>query len=240
MHSIALRHPSPAIRFGRRWCVAVGWAFGLWATALAADSGSLLASWFAAQTNLHTWSAEFIQTRTLRALTRPLTVTGRVWVEMPERFRWELGSPAQTIALRRPGELLVIYPLLKRVERYPLDKGQTGPWRDAMSLLEAGFPRSRAELESQFNVLSLTVTNATMALTLQPRSATVRRFMTQILVSTDTNRFNLLATEVRFVDGSSLRSDFTRATINPSMPSDQFQWHIPADFKVTEPAAAER
>jgi crotonobetainyl-CoA:carnitine CoA-transferase CaiB-like acyl-CoA transferase len=33
--------------------------------------------------------------------------------------------------LRQPQTLLVIYPKLKRAEKYPLDYKQTGPWRDA-------------------------------------------------------------------------------------------------------------
>src|SRR5262249_20656241 len=76
----------------------------------AADTNAILNSWFAAQTNLQTWSADFTQTRTLKALTQPLVAVGRVWFAMPNRFRWELGSPPQTIALRNADEMLVIYP----------------------------------------------------------------------------------------------------------------------------------
>ena len=205
-------------------------------TAEAAGNEALLDGWFAAQTNLHTWSADFIQTRQLKSLTRPLTAPGKILVSMPDRFRWELGVPAQTIALREPQGLLVIYPRLKRVERYPLEPGKTGPWRDALALLDAGFPKSRAELESRFQILSVITTNATMRLSLQPKSPSVRRIMTEILVDTDTNRFDLLATEVRFIDGSSLRSDFTNAVTNPTLTPTQLGWTTPADYQLIEPA----
>src|SRR5580765_5703542 len=105
------------------------------------EMGPLFARWLDAQTNISTWSADFIQTRTLKSLAQPLTATGHVWFAAPNRFRWELGSPAQTVAVRSTKELLIIYPRLKRVERYPLAGEQTGPWREALSLLEAGFPR---------------------------------------------------------------------------------------------------
>src|SRR5216684_501252 len=68
----------------------------------AADSESALTMWLASQTNIQTWSAEVIQTRALKSLAQPLTATGRVWFAAPNRFRWELGTPPQTIALRQP------------------------------------------------------------------------------------------------------------------------------------------
>jgi outer membrane lipoprotein-sorting protein len=126
----------------------------------AADQTPLLDSWFAAQTNLHTFTAEVVQTRTLKAQAQPLVSTGQVWIAVPDHFRWEIGSPAQTIALRRPDTLFVIYPRLKRAEKYPLDDQQSGPWKDVLSLLEASFPRSRADLEARFRVLAVTQTNA--------------------------------------------------------------------------------
>src|SRR2546426_7166471 len=89
----------------------------------AAETHSLLSSWLAAQTNIQSWSADFIQTRTFKSLTQPLTATGHVWFAEPNRFRWELGHPPQTIAVRATTEMLVIYPRLKRVERYPLSGG---------------------------------------------------------------------------------------------------------------------
>src|SRR5258706_3768330 len=97
----------------------------------AADTNAVLNGWLAAQTNLQTWSADFTQTRMLKTLTQPLVATGHIWFAAPNRFRWELGSPAQTIALREAGQMWVIYPRLKRAERYPLDAKTPGEWRDA-------------------------------------------------------------------------------------------------------------
>src|SRR6266478_1010237 len=68
------------------------------AEAVAADA--LLTAWFNAQTNVQSWSAEVIQTRSLKTLTQPLIAHGRVWFAAPNRFRWEIGTPAKTIAVR--------------------------------------------------------------------------------------------------------------------------------------------
>ena len=129
-------------------------AFGFSETK-AADTNALVERWIAAQTNLLTWSAEAVQTRSIKTFSQPLLSTGRVWVAAPDRFRWELGRPPQTIAVRQPDQLWLLYPKLKRAEKYSLTDSQPGPWRDALALLEASFPRSRAELESRFTVVSV-------------------------------------------------------------------------------------
>ena len=96
----------------------------------AAQPETLLRSWLAAQTNVHTWSAELVQIRSLKTFAQPVTNHGRVWFATPDRFRWEIGSPAATIAVRQQAQLLVIYPKLHRAERYPLDGKAAGPWKE--------------------------------------------------------------------------------------------------------------
>jgi outer membrane lipoprotein-sorting protein len=158
-----------------------------------------------------------------------------VWFAAPNRFRWELGHPAQTIAVCAPTELLVIYPRLKRVEHFPLTGEQAGPWRDALALLEAGFPRSQAELQAQYNILSQTVTNETCELVLQPRSAAARRMMPHLKIDFDTKDFSLRGTELEFADGSIMRNDFKNPQLNPSLDKKLFSPEIPPDYKSVEP-----
>jgi outer membrane lipoprotein-sorting protein len=201
----------------------------------AAGQSSLLDQWFSAQTNLHTFSADLIQTRTLKVLSQPLVSTGKVWIAVPDHFRWEIGSPPKTIALRQPETLFIIYPKLKRAEKYPLDDKQPGPWREALALLEASFPRSRADLESHFLVLSEAVTNANWQVALQPKSALARRMITEIDISVRTNDFALAATELKFADGSSMRNDFTNALLNPQLPDGCFDAALDPSIKVAEP-----
>lgn len=204
-------------------------------TSIAAESTPLLTKWLNAQTNIQTWSADFAQTRTLKSLAQPLTSHGRVWFAAPNQFRWELGNPPQTIAVRQPTEMLVIYPRLKRAERYPLTGEQTGPWRDALALLEAGFPRSQAELDSRFRVVSQTVADGICEVTLQPKSASARRMMPQIKIAFATNDFSLRATELQFADGSTMRNDFTNAVLNPKLEGGLFEPEVGKDFKIVEP-----
>jgi outer membrane lipoprotein carrier protein len=203
----------------------------------AADTNAVLEGWFAAQAAVHTLSADFVQTRTLKTLVQPLTASGRLWFSPPDQFRWELGRPAQTIALRHADEMFVIYPRLKRAEHYPLGASAPRGWRDAMSLLDAGFPSTRKEFDAQFQIQSLTGTNGTWRLALQPRSAAAREIMPGLRVILAANDFSLAGTELVFMDGSRMRNDFTNVVVNAPLDEKMFQWRSPADFEVTEPFA---
>ncbi len=218
------------------------WPFWAWVgfaagtlTSLAAGLDPEVASWLAAQTNIHSWSADFVQTRTLKSLAQPLSSSGHVWFAAPNRFRWELGHPAQTVAVRESEELLVIYPRLKRVEQFPLTGNQTGPWRDALALLEAGFPRSAAQLESQYTIASQSVQDGTGRVKLQPKSASARRMIPQIDIEFDTKDFSLRSTQFQFADGSTMRNDFKNPVLNPQVSPETFSPAVPPDYKVVEP-----
>ena len=131
--------------------------------------------------------------------------------------------------------MFVIYPRLKRAERYPLGAGTPTEWRDTMSLLSAGFPHDRKEFEAQFLILSLAETNGVWQFSLQPKSVVARRMMPELSIGLATNDFSLVSTELIFVDGSRMRNDFTNAVLNPALDKELFEWSPPADFKVTEP-----
>jgi len=201
----------------------------------ASGASSVLGAWLSSQTNIQTWSATVIQTRTLKSLTEPLRATGRVWFAAPDRFRWELGEPPRTIAVRRADEMLILYPNLKRVEKYPLAGNGTGPWRDTLALLEAGFPRSKAELESRFRVMGEQTIQGVYEVTLQPRSASARRLIPQILIAFGIDDFMLRATELQFADGSRMRNDFTNGVLNAKLEESIFAPNLDPTFKVIEP-----
>lgn len=206
-------------------------------TTRCAEIEQVISGWLSIQTNIETWSADFTQTRNLKALAQPLVSTGQVWFAAPQNFRWELGQN-QTIAIRSNDTMLVEYPRLKRAEKY--DFHRTGPneWKDALNLLQSGFPRSRGEIDQQFNIVSLHETNAVYELALQPKSVGARKMMPQINVLLQTN-LTLAGTELVFADGSTMRNDFRNVRTNASV-NGKFDLTVPADFKLVEPLKSGR
>lgn len=220
------------------WHLMLLWSLvlGIWSFKVpAAEPIPVVSSWLNAQANIHSWSADFTQTRTLKSLSQPLTSTGHLWFSAPNRVRWELGHPPQTIAVIGPEQTLLIYPRLKRAERYPLTGNQPSNWREIMKLFEAGFPRSQADMEAEYNLLDQRVTGDVCVLTLQPRSEAARKMMPQIKIGFSTRDLSLLSNELQFADGSTLRNDFRNAQMNPQLNESLFSPQVESDYKVIEP-----
>jgi outer membrane lipoprotein-sorting protein len=208
------------------------------ASAQTADNAAMLSAWLNAQTNIHTWDADFVQTRNLKSLTQPLKASGHVWFAAPNRFRWEITKPSPSIAIRQPNQVLVLYPKLKHGERFPLDNAAPGPWKDTLALLDAGFPRSRAEVESRFRILSQATANGIHELTLQPRSEAARRIMPQIIIAFDASNYSLHSTTLQLADGSTMQNAFSNAKLNQPIDESLLKPQIGPDWKITEPFKA--
>jgi outer membrane lipoprotein-sorting protein len=203
----------------------------------AADKEQIISGWLQIQTNVQTWTADFTQIRNLKALAQPLVSTGRVWFAAPQNFCWELGHN-QTIAIRSNDTMMVIYPRLKRAEKYDFQNSGPNEWKDALGLLQSGFPRSRAEIDQQFNILSLAPIEKLYELELQPKSLGARKMMPQINILIQTN-LTLAGTELVFADGSRMRNEFRNVRTNIPV-SGKFDLAVPADFKLVEPLHGNR
>ena len=193
--------------------------------------------WLAHRTNLVAWSADVQQTRSLKSVARPLVTPGRVWFRTPNLFRWELGRPARTIAIREPDRLVLLYPMLKRAEIYPLTDSSQGLWRSSLTLLEAGFPSSRQQLESQFDIRALEERDGQLLVHLEPKSDLARRWVSRVDVTLGGPKLELVATELSFADGSRLRNEFSGASSEADPPDHFFRADIPPDYTVTQPVA---
>ena len=201
----------------------------------AQDTNALLNAWLESQKELRSWSADLTQTRTLKALAAPLKAEGRVWFQTPDRFRWELGQPAKTAAVRQGNDLWMLSPALKRAEHYPLDGTVQGPWRDASALLESGFPRDAASFHARYELRSFTVTNGICDVRLVPKADAARKMIPALLVQFSLAEKQLVATELTLADGSVLRNDFRNVRQNPEIPAETFAAPDPATYQITEP-----
>lgn len=196
---------------------------------------AILKQWLATQSGIKTWQADVTQTRSIKTLKQPLTSTGKVWVIPPDRFRFELGNPPQTIALRLPEKLYVIYPRLKRVELYPLADDQPGPWRDALALLDVGFSRNLKDITNHFQILTGVHTNGLFEVTLQPRSGTARKMIKEIHFGLQTNDYSLAFNSMVFADGSSMRNDFSHSITNGPLSDTLFELNVGEGFTIVNP-----
>ena len=201
-------------------------------TAAADGLNDSLAKWIQAQAGMTTWSADFKQTRELKALNEPLVATGKLWVSLPDKFRWEVQKPAPTIAVRDKDELTIIYPKLHRAERYSLTKLRVGPWKDLMSLLDTGFPRSREEFEARFKIKSIGAASDAVHVVLEPTSVLAKKYLPDLSIDFATADLSLRATDLKFIDGSSLKTEFTNPKLNAGVDDELFHPKLGPEYQV--------
>ncbi|HZM04873.1 MAG TPA: outer membrane lipoprotein carrier protein LolA [Candidatus Saccharimonadales bacterium] len=202
-----------------------------------APDSQVLDNWLHTQATVQTWTADFKQTRELKALTEPLVATGKLWFAAPGRFRWEIMKPVPTIAVRAEDELLVIFPRLKRAERYSLTKLRQGQWKDLMGLLDTGFPRSQAEFDQRFHVKEIISVPGGHRLLIDPKSSLVKKYMPELTIDISEPDSMLMATAMKFIDGSVLKNEFSNPQMNPKIDDALFHPQLGPEYKITEPLA---
>jgi outer membrane lipoprotein-sorting protein len=200
-----------------------------------ASSEELLKTWLEQQGRVKTWSADVVQIRKLKSLSRPLKSRGRVWFLQPNRFRWQLGDPPRTIAIRKQDELLVVYPKLKQVERYSTGEAVDPAWKQVLALLEVGFPSDSETFFARYKLVSGTQSKKSWEFLLRPAAKEAQRLLEEIRVKVSARDFSLLATELVFPDGSTMRNEFIHRKLNPAVDETLFDFEIGEEYQVVNP-----
>lgn len=181
-----------------------------------------LRKWFTRQDEVRTIAADFSQTRALRVLRDPVAVPGRMWFVAPSSLRWELGSPAKTIVVRKGEDILFIEPGKKRAERQSaaqIGKKMGGMMRFPLADDFAGFQR-------QFQVLALSSEGKRCHVEMAPRDPQVRKFLALMKLNFDTVTAHLLGFEMAMRDGSSMRNDFSNVRVNQKIDRGIFDYDL--------------
>lgn len=207
----------------RTWAALILICVAAAARGVSAAGSAALDRWLERQAVLETWSARVEQTRTLKSLARPLVSEGQVWFAQPNRFRWELGDPPRTIAVRAGDGLVVAYPRLGQVERYAYGEQEDPALRQALALLEVGLPADPEAFHARYELLEAERDGSAWRFTLQPRETQARRLLERVVLEISAEDSRLLATELDFPDESVMRNEFSGHRLDPELPADLFE-----------------
>jgi outer membrane lipoprotein-sorting protein len=205
--------------------------------ALRAEEGEdpILSAWLEAHQRLKTWSAEVIQTRHLTSLVQPLVTTGHVYFARPGLFRWELGQPPETIAIRSTNEFVLLYPALQRAETYSMDDARKRSLGDVLILMDAGFPKDEHSLREQYAVSTSPPGEAVCRIILTPRRPAARKIVSRVTLEFEPNRFTLRKNEIEFADGSRLINEFRNTESNSIPALGLFSTEVPPGYATVRP-----
>lgn len=183
--------------------------------------------WIARQEDFRAVTADFVQSRALRALRSPLKSEGRLWFKAPSSFRWELGKPAKTVVIRKSDFIYIIHPEKKRAERMPAGAAanqQSGA--AALAMMEFPFARDFVDFQKRFETLAIDTDSARCRLTVMPRDVRARKMLNALKLEFNTTTGHLLSFEIATRDGSSLRNEFSNVEVNPKIAPAVFDFDL--------------
>lgn len=192
--------------------------------------------WLGRMKGMKSLEATFVQQKFLQTLRSPLTTKGHIWIQYPDDFRWELGEPAATVAIRNQDVLTILEPKKMRAQRYSLTakKGQAASSLPAgMASATKTFPRTMEDLQQHFEILDLRRVDKVYQLILKPKDKNLTFAMRKVLFFIDVEKYYLHGFEIQFRDKSRVRTTFTKLKFNPKIAKALLQPDLEA-YKISE------
>src|ERR1043165_4103631 len=191
-------------------------------------SGDALKNLLTAIRQNRSTQADFQEQRVIRLMKNPVTSSGTVWFETPNKFRREVKGNSPSITVSDGRELWIYYPKFKSAERYPLGKGS--PLDATVAAINSAL--NLENVESSFNVTA-TESDGGHELALLPRTASMKRVFQKLDLRIN-SEFRVERTDMLLPNGDRIVTTYAnqkRAGISAST----FEFKPPPGTEVTMP-----
>ena len=165
--------------------------------------------WINHQCSVGSVTAVFVQERHLKALKHPIVNQGKLWFKAPGFFRWELGSPAESIAINRDGDLHLLRPLKKTGDRFSRDNTKKHSRSSAIHFLDIGFPESHKAFTEKFTVTSMTLKEGDYIFAAKVNDLRTNLALRKVVFQVDAETLITRSITLRFRDSSSVNTEFS-------------------------------
>lgn len=171
-----------------------------------------------ATAELRTLEAEFVQTRKLEILTKPLVSKGRLSFRRPGDLRWEYESPLKSLLIATPGGIR------RYVEREGKWVPDAGAKVEAVATVLAEMNRWIRGEFTQSRVFTATLEAGSPArVVLIPKEAALRRYVARVVLELSATPGLIEAVVIEEGPKASTRIAFTRLERNRVIPDARFQ-----------------
>ncbi len=172
--------------------------------------------------------ADFQEEKTVHLLNKPITSSGKIWFQSPNKFRREAKGNAPSITVSDGHLLWIYYPNFKSAEKYSLGK---------RSPLDAGISAITASLNLENVEATYHITGTKEAdgyqLQLQPRNPSMKRFLQTFSIRMN-NEFQVVRTDMVQPNGDRIVTTYTNES-RASIPTSTFEFTPPAGTEITTP-----
>ncbi len=172
--------------------------------------------------------ADFQEEKTLRMMNKPVTSSGKVWFQAPNKFRRELKGNSPSTTVSDGQQLWIYYPKFQSAEHYSL--GRHSP-------LDAGIAAITASLNLEgvenTYVISGAREGSTYILQLLPRNPSMKRMLQRFTIHFN-DALQVDRTEMLQPNGDRIVTTYTNESRAPIDPAT-FAFTPPAGTSVTTP-----
>lgn len=187
-------------------------------TTLARGQNAELESWLKRQSSITSLDTTFTQARKLPALKNPTSTEGRLCFVKPNKVRWQLGDPFETLAVS-DGKILTFIDAAAKTARRT---GADSPQAARFSLLSGKAFESPEKFYQTFEVIETRVTSGIHQYTLKAKDRRVRAQIPWIFLDIDPQRNELRAIEMELQDKSRVKTVFRNPRFNVNLDDSLF------------------
>src|SRR4051812_26789371 len=191
-------------------------------------SESELKNLLAAIRQNRTTQADFQEERVIRLMKKPVTSSGRIWFQPPNKFRREVKGNSPSVTVSSGRELWIYYPNFKSAERYPLGKGS--PLDATVAAINSAL--NLENIETSFNVTATKTENGN-ELQLLPRTAAMKRVFQKLDLRIN-DKFRVERTDMLLPNADRIVTMYSNQT-RTAIPPSTFEFKPPAGTEVTTP-----
>ena len=170
----------------------------------------VLERWLAKQSSINSLDVEFTQERKLPALKQATTTRGKLVFSKPDKVRWQLGDPIQSLVVSTGQEMTFINTSEKVARRTDIDSPQASHF----SLLTGKSFASTANFHASFRMVETRQSNGIYQFTIQSNDRKMRTQIPWIFISIDPAQNELRALEIELKDKSRVKTTFGTARVN--------------------------
>jgi len=186
---------------------------------LASAQDAIIDGWLERQATITSLDASFTQQRKLPSLKEPVTTPGRITFAKPDKFRWQLGEPMQTLAVS-DGTTLT---LIEESEKSARQISKDAPQAARFSLLSGKAFESKEAFYESFEIIESRTTSGIQQYTLKPKDRRMRSNVPWVFIDIDPVKKELRAMELEMQDKSRVRTVFSNPKFNTKLPDSLFQ-----------------
>jgi outer membrane lipoprotein carrier protein len=182
----------------------------------------VLAAMKTAGDQLKTLSADFQQTHRDHILDEEEKSTGKLYMQVPGRIRWEYDPPQEKVLLVKDNKILLYNPVARQAQEF-----EQGQMRGAGADLLIGFGKSNSEIGKNYNV-RLVEENATdVVLDLVPKPESSASIFASIRLTLEKEDWTPVRTVFLELNKDTTELEFHQVRLNEPLPPKIFELDLP-------------